>query len=111
MEGTWRRRKGGTRVTRERKIVAGRGGEIRSIREASHAERQAEAVEEEGEDRRKRNGGNKTRGGEKEEAAERGREETSEEARTRRGARRARGPPLLLERVSNARARAADHYT
>lgn len=42
LEGTWRRRKGRTRVTRERKIVAGWGGEIRSIGEASHAERQAE---------------------------------------------------------------------
>lgn len=42
MEGTWQSRKGRTRVTRERKIVAGWGGEIRSIGEASHAERQAE---------------------------------------------------------------------
>lgn len=120
LEGTWRRRKGRTRVTRERKIVVGWGGEIRSIGEASHAERQAEeeridgretagrrlAEEEKGEEEKKK----RRKEAEKKWARKRAREEgpgarTSSPPRTR--IERARRRPLYVVKVGPCSCRKA----
>lgn len=103
MEGTWRRRKGRTRVTRERKIVTGgKEGEGRDTEHWGSVSRGTTGGE--GADGRKRDGG---KGGEEEEeVAERGREEAKSEkerAREEGPAVRISSPPRT--RIERARRR------